>query len=649
MATSDSRIGALLEKANQLPLSPGVYLMQDKNGTVIYVGKAKRLKSRVTSYFRALHSHTPKVAAMVDHVSTFYTIMTDSEFEALVLECSLIKQYAPKYNILLKDDKGYHYIHISKEDYPRIRAVKQKEEHGPGQLIGPYTSSFIVTQTVEEVGRIFQLPTCNRRFPQEFRKGRPCLNYHIKQCMGVCTGKISRSVYDEAIQSAVGFIRGNDAGITQRLEQEMSTAAAAMDFEAAARYRDRIRAIQRVAERQKVFFVGVDDCDILAFTQNGATVAVVVMRYRGERLCDKQDFMLEADSPLPEVRSEFLRRYYDDCEDMPKSVMLDGDCEDEELLSTLLSQLAGRKVVLTHPQRGQKNKLIELCRENAAQLLSHSLKPSGREVSLLDELAKLLGLRTLPQYIEAYDISNIGGSTIVGGMTVFLDTHPLRRAYKKFTIKTLSGTPDDYAAMQEMLTRRFTRLLEAESAKADADPAPADTPAQGEAADTPAGKPLEAPPEGFARRPDVVLIDGGAGHLTAARAVLDALGLSIPVFGMVKDQSHRTRALVGAQGEITIAPYKSLFALITKIQDETHRFTISFSRERHKTSALQSLLETVPGIGEKRRQALFLRFKTLKAIREADEATLSETPGITAKAAEALYRALHPQDETEHP
>lgn len=615
------RIAALRQKANELPLQPGVYLMRDQDGVIIYIGKAKRLKNRVTSYFRALDGHTPKVLAMVEHVRNFDYILTDSEFEALVLEASLIKQHQPKYNILLKDDKGYSYIHVSNEPWRRITDVKQDPGDG-GLLIGPYTSGYVVSQTVEQANKIFLLPTCRRSFPQDFGKERVCLNYHIHQCMGVCTGRIPLEQYNEAVEGAIGFIRGNVSGLCEDLEKRMLAASEALDFEQAARLRDRIAAIRRVGERQKVLNSGVDNCDIVAVAIGTDKFAASVMIYRGERLSDKQDFVmsLPADSDPAELRAQFLLRYYAESLDLPLQVVIDGDCADRELLEQYLCERAGRRVNLTTPQRGQKNRLVELCRENAAQVLSHRMRAGGHEVALLDELAKALGLRQSPQYIEAFDISNIGAGTIVGGMTVFEGAQPKKSAYRKYTIKSVSGAPDDYASMKEMLTRRLTRLRESgESAAA----------------------------EGFARRPDLWLIDGGHTHVLAAREVLDAFGMDIPVFGMVKDERHRTRAIAGDGGEIVISSNRNIFAFITRIQDETHRYTISFSRKKHRQTAMQLELCRAPGIGETRARELYRTFKTLDAIAAQDEAALAAVPGMNARAARELYAFLHPQTESE--
>lgn len=603
-------IAVLRKKANELPMQPGVYLMRDRDGVIIYIGKAKRLKNRVTSYFRALDSHTPKVLAMVENVEDFGYILTDSEFEALVLESSLIKQHQPKYNILLKDDKGYSFIQISSEPYRRLTAVRQKREDS-GTLIGPYTSNFVVTQTIEQANKIFLLPTCKKTFPQDFGKGRVCLNYHIKQCMGVCTGKIPLETYNEAFEGALRFIRNGSAGLCEALEAQMNAAAQALDFEQAARLRDRVAAIRRIGEKQKVLYSGVDNCDIIAMAIGEGRCAVCIMLYRGERLSDKLDYILSTDESPEAVRAQFLMRYYSECADFPRQILLDGECSDSELIERFLCEQAGRRVELVIPQRGQKNRLTEMCRENAAQVLSHKMQAGGREVALLDELAKLLGLRRSPQYIEAYDISNIGSGTIVGGMVVFEGAQPKRAAYRKFSIKSVVGSPDDYASMREMLSRRLQRLQSEEG------------------------------PEGFGRKPDLWLIDGGATHVAVARQTLESFGVEIPVFGMVKDARHRTRAISADGGEISISAHKSLFSFITRVQDEVHRYTISFSRKKHRTTSLSLELCKAEGIGETRARALYQHFKTLDAIRAARETELAAVDGMNARAAASLYRFLH--------
>ena len=619
------RIARLRKKANELPMQSGVYLMRDRTGEIIYIGKAKHLKNRVTSYFRALDSHTPKVLAMVENVEDFNYILTSSEFEALVLECSLIKQHKPKYNILLKDDKGYSYICISEGPWRRLSAVYDKKEAADG-YIGPYLSNFVVSQTVEQANKIFMLPTCSRRFPEDFKKGRPCLNYHIRQCMGVCSGKISLETYNEAFEGALRFIRGGSSEMCESLEKQMNEAAERLDFELAARLRDRLQAIRRVGQQQNVLYAGVDNCDIAAVAVGSGRYGASIMLYRGERLCDKKDFLLTTDSAPEAVRAEFLMRYYAECTDLPKKIYLDGECEDSALIARFLSERAGRKVELVVPQRGQKNQLVELCRENAAQYLSHRMRAGGREVALLDELSKLLGLSRSPQYIEAFDISNIGADTIVGGMVVFEGAVCRRGAYRKFSIKSVSGAPDDYASMHEMLSRRLQRLVDAQAA--------------GEEGGAGEGEQMQQA-EGFARMPDLWLIDGGQAHVAVAKQVLDAFHLDIPVYGMVKDERHRTRAVASDGGEIIISANRNVFSFITRIQDEVHRYTISFSRKKHQKGALQLELCKAQGVGPARARALFSHFKTMGAIRQASEKELGAAPGMTAAAAKSLYAFLH--------
>ena len=604
----EEHIARLHEKARALTTSPGVYLMHDKAGTIIYVGKAKNLKNRVSSYFRALERHTPKVYAMVSQVEDFDTIITSSEFEALVLECSLIKRHDPKYNILLKDDKGYCYLKIDAGPYPRLREAKLKEEDG-ALYLGPYLSSWVVKQTADEANKAFGLPTCTRIFPRDFKKERPCLNFHMKQCMGVCRGCISQEEYAQTVQQAVEYIRGGSAEAVRLLNEQMEEAADKLEFERAARCRDRLRAIERFSERQRVVFTGVADQDVLAFLQSGQDVSLSVLRFRSEKLVDKMDFLFPNAGSPDEVRGEFLSRYYSDpTHELPAQLTVDELPPDAELIERLLSERLGKKLILYAPQRGENLRVMEMARMNAAEQFSlRDRRRTGKELAALDELGKLLGLPHPPAYIESYDISNIGGSTIVGGMAVFEDGRPLKRAYRKFTMEGFDH-PDDYACMAQMLERRFAHYKNGDA--------------------------------GFDRLPDLLLIDGGKGQVGAVRAALDRMELSIPVFGMVKDDRHRTRAIAFDGGEIAIAAHRSVFSLVTSIQDETHRFAVTFARKRHTRSAFESDLTKVPGIGEKRARALFLHFKTKKAILSASQDALLAVPGMTKKAAENLLDAI---------
>lgn len=602
------KLERLRKKAAQLPKEPGVYLMRDHTGKIIYIGKAKALRNRVSSYFRSVEKHTDKVYKMVENAEDFETIVTDTEFEALVLECSLIKQHTPKYNILLKDDKGYSYIRISPPPFSKITAVLQREQDDAVYL-GPYISSFVVKQTVEETNKIFLLPTCSRKFPQDFKKGRPCLNYHIKQCMGVCRGRISQAEYDTRLREAVDFIKGGSVGAVQRLEEEMQKASEALDFEKAAIYRDRIQAIRKITERQKVVSSKIKDADYVAFTKSESATSAAILVFRGHRLVDKKDFLFYESGDMSAFARSFLLGYYQS--DIPKRIVVDEEFEDLPLTEEYFSQKAGKKVQISVPQRGEALSLVQMAKNNAAQRLSHEMSRGGRELTALDDLSRLLGLSAPPAYIEAYDISNIGSGTIVGGMTVFENGKPAKKYYKRFLMKD-QLMPDDYASMREMLSRRLDRY-EAE-------------------------KHTE---EGFGKLPELILIDGGKGHVSAVLPLVQERGLSIPVFGMVKDSKHRTRAVAKDGGEIAISANKNAFSLVTRIQDETHRFTIEYSRSKHRKTGMELAMTQVPGIGPGRAKALFAHFKTQKSMREATEEELAKVKGMNKNAAQALYAWLH--------
>lgn len=609
------KIAELRKKANTLPMEPGVYLMRDRRGEIIYVGKAKKLKNRVTSYFRGVEHHLPKVYRMVEQVQDFDYIVTDSEFEALVLECSLIKLHSPKYNILLKDDKGYHYVCVTKEPYPRIKLAMQKADDG-NEYIGPFVSSMVVKQTVEEANRVFLLPTCRRKFPEDFGKERPCLNFHIHQCMGVCRGKITPEAYREVLDEALQFIRSGGVQSVEVLTERMQQAAEALDFERAARYRDRISAIRRITEQQKVIEFPHESLDVLGWVQGEDKIYCSLLVLREGRLRDKKDFSFDCMAEPEEIVTEFLLSYYMQAEAAPAEVFLDRELPDRALLEQLLREHRGKKIQFTVPQRGESRKLCQMAQNNAAQELARDTNRTGREIAALTGLGRLLGLSHPPDYIEAFDISNIGGSTIVGGMTVFRRGRPEKRLYKKFTIRDMAA-PDDYAAMEQMLTRRLTHYKEAaENGKKD----------------------------GFETLPDLWLIDGGAGQVAAAKKAAAQFGVEIPIFGMVKDDRHRTRAIRAENEEIAIRSSQSVFRLITAIQDETHRYAISFSRKKHQKTGFASVLTGVPGIGEQRAAKLLKHFKSMAAVKAADEEALAAAPGMTRPAAEALYCYLHPAD-----
>ena len=606
----NARLPYLREKTGKLPLLPGVYLMRDSAGKIIYVGKAKLLKNRVSQYFRSVEKHTEKVYQMVEHVHDFDYIVTDSEFEALVLECSLIKLHSPKYNILLKDDKGYHYIKIAPKLYGKIMAAKQKLDDG-AQYIGPYISPFAVKEAVDEVNKVFGLPTCSRKFPQDFRKERPCLNYHIHQCMGVCLGTISQSEYDEILDQAKEFLRGGSKLVIRRLEEQMETAAEKLEFEKAAKLRDRIHALRKINEHQKVIMSPVEEQDVFGFSQNGKKVSCVILKFRDSRLVDKEDFLMELGVDLPSTKEEFVLRYYNLRDFIPRQVTLDEELEGMELISRYLGERRGQRVSLHVPAKGEQRQLVLMAQKNASERLSQETHRTGKEIGALSELAQLLGLPYTPQFIEAYDISHFGGKDIVAGMVVFEDARPLKSAYKRFSIQSLEEQ-DDYASMREVLSRRLNRYFQEKDSGT-----------------------------GFGRLPDLILLDGGKGHVNAVRPLVEEMGLQVPVFGMVKDDRHRTRAIAADGSEISITSFRSAYTLVSTIQEEVHRFSIAYQKLRRKKSMLSSSLTRIPGIGEAKAKALMQEFKTVRGIREATPEQLCRVKGISPPLAEKILEVLN--------
>ena len=597
----------LWEKAKMLPLLPGVYIIRDKTGEIIYIGKAKRLRTRVSQYFREGVPHDAKVTKMIQNAFEFDVIVTQSEFEALVLECSQIKQHKPKYNILLKDDKGYSYVKVTREAYPRISAALQKDDDN-ADYIGPYTSSFAVREMVETACNVFRLPRCSKKFPQDIGKGRPCLNAHIGRCMAVCSGKISREDYNEAVQSAVHMIRRGQGEILKLLRERMADAAERLDFERAALIRDQIAAIEKVSRGQKVVRSEVDEQDVVAFAGTASAVCAAILRFREGRLVDKREFLFHDTQDIPALREEFLPRYYlEDNEFIPKSIAVDELPAGSGELARLLGETRGSKVRLYVPQRGDTARLVEMARTNAVERLARESGRYAREQKHLDELAALLGLKEPPKIIESYDISNQGADDIVASMVVYVDGRPLKRDYRRFKLKDMEG-PDDYASMEQVLTRRFRRYLDGD--------------------------------EKFVEKPDLLLIDGGLEHVRVARRVLEAMALDIPAFGMVKDDRHRTRALVHPDGrEIGIQAVPAVFSLIGQIQEETHRFAIEYHRQLQAGHVKGSVLDKIPGVGEKRRAQLLKHFKSVKAIRQASLEELERAvPQSTAQAVYQYFR-----------
>jgi len=602
------RLPYLRDKTSKLTVSPGVYIMKNKKSDIIYIGKAKNLHNRVSSYFRENPDHTPKVAAMVSNVYDYDFIVTDSEYEALLLECSLIKQHKPKYNILLKDDKGYHYIRISDEEYPRI--TNEKNTIQPGCYLGPYTSGFITKEAVSEANRVFMLPTCHRKFPQDIGKGRPCLNYHIKMCMGVCRGRISREEYNNAVEQAVEFIRSGSAQSVERMEEEMNQAAENLEFEKAAMLRDRITAVKKAAEKQKMINSGVDSADIIGIAEYYDGVYVSVLMYRENRLYDKAVFELEKPDGVEDLLSQFMQNFYYGKQDVPKTVIIGHMPEDAELITAMMEQQSGRRTKLHVPQKGRQLELLRLAKNNSAEYAAIKNDRTGKEVIALEQLAKSLGLAKPPRYIEAYDISNLSSESMVAGMVVFEDGRPLKKAYKRFTVKE-QELQNDYGSMHEVLKRRLMHIVNQEG------------------------------DEYFTRTPDLILLDGGKGHVNAVAPVLRELGLNIPLFGMVKDNKHRTRAIATGGREIQINGLRSAFDLVTRIQDEVHRYSVAFMHSKHKKKTYSSELLTVKGIGEKKAAKLMMKYKTRANLLQATPDELAVTAGVNITVAEELWRILH--------
>ena len=600
----------LWQKAKMLPLLPGVYIIRDKTGDIIYIGKAKKLRTRVSQYFRAGVPHDAKVTKMIQNAFEFDVIVTQSEFEALVLECSQIKQHKPKYNILLKDDKGYSYIKITNEAWPRITAALQKEEDGATYL-GPYTSSFAVREMVETANSVFRLPRCNKRFPQDIGKGRPCLNAHIGLCMAVCSGKISHKDYLEAVDGATHLIRRGITEILKILRERMEDAAERLDFERAALVRDQIVAVEKVSRGQKVVRSEVDEQDVIAFAGSGNAVCAAILRFREGRLVDKREFLFHDMQDIDSVREEFLPRYYlEDGEQIPKTIAVDVLPPDDEALAQLFGETKGAKVRIYQPQRGDTEKLVQMAATNALERLARESGRYAREQKYLDETAHLLGLATAPATIESYDISNWGDGTSVAGMVVFEDGKPKKAGYRRFKMKTVLGT-DDYASMAEALSRR--------------------------AAEFAAGGKGQ-----FSVKPDLTRPDGGKGQVSAVQEALAGTEFAlVPLYGMVKDDRHRTRGLVGDGGEIALALHRGVFSFITSIQDETHRWANDYRKRLQKGKTYASTLQNVPHVGPATAKALMAHFKTVTAVKEASAAEIAAAKGVSSAAANAVYAYFH--------
>lgn len=608
------KMAILRKRAMALPLLPGVYIMHSADGEIIYIGKAKALRNRVSQYFGSQNNHAEKVRRMVDNVDHFEYIITDSEFEALILECSLIKQHTPKYNILLKDDKGYSYIKVSGDKWRKISYVLQKNDDG-AEYIGPYKSSYYVKSAVEEANKIFMLPTCNRKFPQDFGKGRPCLNYHIKLCSAPCTGKVKFADYNESVEQALSFLKGGSSNSVKDLTKKMEEAAENLEFERAARIRDKISSIKKMGDKQKVVANKVLDEDVIGSFSDGKKTCYQVFRFEGGRLFDRESFVFDSGDSDSETE-EFILRYYTIRDDIPKNIAIDKDFDGLTAMQDWLSEKRGSKVYVTVPQRGEQAQLMAMCRSNAAEELAQRKGATVKEYSVLEELKELLGLEKIPQYIESYDISNLAGTENVAGMIVYKNGKPYKCAYKKFKIKGFEGQ-DDYASMAEVIGRRFDEYYKAE--KAD---------------------------EGFGKLPDLILLDGGKGQVAVVKKVLREMNIDVPLFGLVKDDKHRTRAVTGDGGEISVSSRRALFTFLSKMQDEVHRFAIGYHHSRRSKNTFKSSLTDIDGIGEKRARAMLKYFRTIDNISKADLEELEGCPQMTKNAAIAVYRYFHSNEKT---
>lgn len=601
----------LKEKAHSLPLQPGVYIMMDAAGEVIYVGKSRALKNRVSQYFNNLASHNGKTRAMVSQIDHFDYILADSEFEALVLENSLIKRHRPRYNILLKDDKGYPYIRLSVQDeYPRFSLAGKAAEDG-ARYFGPYGGRGSTWEILKTIAAALRLPACKKRFPRDIGKERPCLNHHIGVCDGWCRGTPDAEEYRRRIQQAVRLLEGKFSQVEEELEREMLRASEELRFEQAAELRDRLRAIQLLGTKQKVVAGARADTDVVGLFRGEAKSGFVVLHFLSGALAARDTELFP--TPLEEddeTLAALLTQYYGERGALPRTILLPLELESRESMERWFSEACGHKVELLTPKRGDKVRLVELAEKNARDEVERATTREERENSLLALFGRLLGLPEAPHRFESYDISNTGSADIVASMVVFVDGKPLKSAYRRFRLRGMEH-PDDYASLDQVLTRRFQRYLDGD--------------------------------EKFSPLPDVILMDGGIGQVGVAVAVLERMGISVPVFGMVKDDRHRTRALVAPSGaEIGIQQNQSLFALVGRVQEEVHRFAITYHRESHAKHTASSSLEQIPGVGEARRKALLGHFKTLKAVREASlEELCLAVPRSTAK---AVYQHFHPSE-----
>ncbi len=610
------------EELKKLPSQPGVYIMHDAKDEIIYVGKAISLKNRVRQYFQSSRGKTAKIQQMVSRIARFEYIVTDSELEALVLECNLIKEHQPRYNTMLKDDKAYPYIRVTVgEDFPRVQFARTMKKDR-SRYFGPYTSAGAVKDTIDLIHKLYKVRTCSRLLPRDIGKDRPCLNYHIRQCDAPCQGYIGKEEYAEHIRQVLEFLNGHYDNLLKRLEKQMMEAAEKMEYEKAAEYRDLLSSVKKVAQKQKITSSSMEDRDIIAMAMNDTDAVVQVFFVREGKLIgrDHFDIRIGAEKDSSQILTSFVKQFYAGTPFLPKELWIQREIDDMEVIEQWLSARKGQKVRIVVPKKGQKERLVELAQKNASMVLRQDLERNQRDemrtIGAMNEVASWLGL-TGVRRMEAFDISNISGYESVGSMVVYEDGRPKRSDYRKFRIRTVTG-PNDYASMREVLMRRFTHGLEEMSQLKE----------QGE----------EQKFGSFTRFPDILMMDGGRGQVNIAQEVLAELGLSIPVCGMVKDDSHRTRGLYYRNVEIPIDRHSEGFRLITRIQDEAHRFAIEYHRSLRGKSQVHSVLDDIPGIGDTRRKALMKHFRSIEAVQAASEEELSQVPSMNRAAAESVYR-----------
>ena len=607
------------EELKKLPGKPGVYLMHDERDAIIYVGKAISLKNRVRQYFQSSRNKGAKIEQMVTHISRFEYIVTDSELEALVLECNLIKEHRPKYNTMLMDDKSYPFIKVTvNEPFPRVMLARQMKKD-KAKYFGPYTSAGAVKDTIELIRKLYHIRSCNRSLPKDIGKERPCLNYHIHQCQAPCQGYISQEEYRKSIDEVVRFLNGHYDLVLKELEEKMMAASDSLEFEKAIEYRELLTSVQKVAQKQKITDTAGDDRDIIAMASEGEDAVVQVFFIRSGRLIGRDHFYLKSaeNDTEGEILSSFIKQFYAGTPYIPAELMLPEEIEDQDIIEEWLTARRERRVHLRIPKKGTKEKLVELAQKNAQMVLKNDRerlkREEGRTIGAVKELEKILGLKGIIR-MEAYDISNTNGFDSVGSMVVYEHGKPKRNDYRKFKIKTVQG-PDDYASMNEVLTRRFGHGLREQQEESETG--------------------------GFQIFPDLIMMDGGRGQVNIALEVLDELHISIPVCGMVKDDNHRTRGLYYQEHEIPISHTSEGFKLITRIQDEVHRFAIEYHRLLRSKGQIHSILDDIEGIGPTRRKALMKYFKSIEEIRVASEEELGNVPSMNRQSAQKVYQFFH--------